>query len=569
MFRINILIFALFCERISSGQAFTSCHKYLSNRASSYEDSYSTLLGSTANEESLSNAKAAASRSSISSYETFGDGTLSDETFAELYSSASKLDEKEQRIPSWLTERCSECGWTNPTLVQQRSIDVILKGSDVVIQAQTGSGKTLSYLLPLLARIDASRAAIQALVVVPTRELGLQVARVAKRLAAGSGTDTAAGGKIMIMSILQGSNHKRQRAWAWAEPPHVVIGTPEELTNMVRFGGIKYNAVNYVVVDEVDACLLNNAGSMSSNLASSGPLHELLSRHLSPTFEVADRSADESGLNLLLDGGPSVRPIIHRQSVFCSATIPQHRYFLKQCVQNQWTLREPMHVCASPGELIPPTLQHTSVICTSQEKKFAALRRTIKKMTGVTKVLIFAESQRPMEEMGAVLAKDLDGIYWKEGYGPEQEHGAKCIVSVLRYEDNLAARASAMLGFMGIDGGSIGGRKFGAKSTEDTTNGSDESDRDDKLRILFSTDLAARGLDVTDISHVINFDLPPDADTYVHRGGRAGRLGRRGMVVSLITNDQEFVLERLANKLSLDVRCIARQQQKKKRNSQN
>jgi len=566
MLRINVLVLALVCERISSGKAFTSWQQHLSNRVSSSAHSYSTVLGSTANEESLSNAKAAASRSSISNYETFGDGTLSDETFDELYSTGSD----QQIIPSWLTSRCSECGWTNPTLVQQRSIDVILKGSDVVIQAQTGSGKTLSYLLPLLARIDASRAAIQALVVVPTRELGLQVARVAKRLAAGSGVETDAGGKIMIMSILQGSNHKRQRAWAWAEPPHVVIGTPEELTNMVRFGGIKYNAVNYVVVDEVDACLLNNAGSMTSNLASNGPLHELLSRHLSPTFEVADRTADESGLGQLLDGAPSVRPIMHRQTVFCSATIPQHRYFLKQCVQNQWTLKEPMHVCASPGELIPPTLQHTSVVCTSQEKKLGALRRTLKKLTGVTKVLIFAESQRPMEEMGAVLAKDFDGICWKEGYGPEQEQGANCIVSVLRYEDNLSARASAMLGFMGIDGGSIGGRRLGDESNEKITNGDNESEKgDSKLRILFSTDLAARGLDVTDVSHVINFDLPPDGDTYVHRGGRAGRLGRRGMVVSLITSDQEFVLERLANKLSLDVRCIARQQQKKKRNLEN
>ena len=147
-----------------------------------------------------------------------------------------------------------------------------------MIQSQTGSGKTLSYLLPLFSKIDPSRAAIQALIVVPTRELGLQVARVAKRLAAGaSGKD-----KVMVMSILQGSQHKRQRAWAWAEPPQVVIGTPEELTNMVRYGGIRYNAVQYVVVDEVDACLLNNAGSMSTNLSGSGPLHELLSRHLSP-----------------------------------------------------------------------------------------------------------------------------------------------------------------------------------------------------------------------------------------------------------------------------------------------
>ena len=81
--------------------------------------------------------------------------------------------------------------------------------------------------------------------------------------------------------------------------------------------------------------------------------------------------------------------------------------------------------------------------------------------------------------------------------------------------------------------------------------------------------MAARGLDISNISHVINFDLPHDneGDTYVHRGGRAGRLGRKGKVMSLITADQEFVLERLANKLSLDLKCVARQdvQGKKKK----
>ena len=483
-------------------------------------------------------------RSLVSSYETFGDAALSDQTFGELYSPDS--------LPTWLTERCAELGWTYPTLVQQRALNDILKGNDVVIQAQTGSGKTLAYLLPLLAKIDPSRAAIQALIVVPTRELGLQVARVAKRLAASSGDGQK---KIMIMSILQGSQHKRQRAWAWAEPPHVVIGTPEELTNMVRYGGIRYNAVQYVVVDEVDACLLNNAGSMSSNLSGAGPLHELLSRHLSPTFEVPNRMEDLPFGNLQMEGGRTPRPISrNRQTIFCSATIPQHRHFMKQCVQNQWTVQEPLHVCASPGELLPPTLQHAYMVCASQDKKLAALRRLLKKIPKLGKVMIFCEPNRPMEEMARVLAKDWEhGIFWQEGYGPAEEATADAVISVLRYEDSLSKRASAMLGFLGSDGGSIEGRRFH----------DEEEMNDDNVRILFSTDLAARGLDVTDISHVINFDLPHESDTYVHRGGRAGRFGRKGMVLSLVTEDQEFVLQRLANKLSLEMKCIARQQKKK------
>ena len=486
-----------------------------------------------------SRTKAASSRSFASSYETFGDAALSDQTFEELYSDS---------LPDWLTDRCAECGWTFPTLVQERALDAILGGHDVVIQAQTGSGKTLAYLLPLLAKVDPSRAAIQAMIVVPTRELGLQIARVAKRLAAGDSQK-----KIMIMNILQGSQHKRQRAWAWAEPPQVVIGTPEELTNMVRYGGIRYNAVQYVVVDEVDACLLNNAGSMISNLSGSGSLQELLSRHLSPTFEVADRLDKSPFYDQLVEGSRSPRPISrNRQTVLCSATIPQHRHFLKQCVQNQWTIQEPQHICASPGELLPPALKHAYVVCSSQEKKLAALRRLLRKLPKIGKVLIFCEPNRPMEEMAQVIAKEWDGgLYWKEGYGSSEEESANVIVSVLRFEDSLSNRASAMLGFQGSDS-SIEGRRF-----------RQEEGDDEKVRILFSTDLAARGLDVTNVSYVLHFDLPRDADTYVHRGGRAGRLGRKGMVISMVTEDQEFVLQRLANKLSLEVKCMTRQQKKR------
>ena len=147
------------------------------------------------------------------------------------------------------------------------------------MQAETGSGKTLAFLLPLLSQVDPARQTVQALVVVPTRELGLQVARVAKRLASASVSSSSASNNdassnnnnIMVMSVLQGSANRRQRAWAWSEPPHVVIGTPVELCQMIQKGGIRrYNSVRFVVVDEVDACLLHQQhGSSSSSMAPS------------------------------------------------------------------------------------------------------------------------------------------------------------------------------------------------------------------------------------------------------------------------------------------------------------
>jgi superfamily II DNA/RNA helicase len=442
-------------------------------------------------------------------------------------------------LPEWLQLRCQECGWNHPTVIQQRAWQAISRKEDVVLQAQTGSGKTLAFLVPLLADIEPNRAAIQAVIVVPTRELGLQVGRVAKRLTAKT--------PIMIMNILQGSSNKRQRAWAWSEPPQVVIGTPQELTDMVQYGGIRYNSVKYVVVDEVDACLLNNGGSLTTN---AGPLHTLLSKHLSPTYDKGGDENEDSNLSYLGNDAKS-RPLSRtRQTVFCSATIPQHRHFLKQCVQNQWTLDEPTYVCANPGDVLPPTLSHSYLVASSKEKKVMALRRFLsKKRSKIRKVLVFCEPNRPLDAMAQVIAKDLCGIVWKHGSGEEEERSAAAIISVLRFEDSISDRSSAMLGFQGSDGGAIEGRR---NANEDS---------DGPIRILLSTDHAARGLDVEDVTHVVQFDLPHEADTYVHRAGRAGRLGRDGWVVSLITPDQEFVLQRLANKLGLadDIKCVGRQ----------
>lgn len=167
----------------------------------------------------------------------------------------------------------------------QITLQDIFAGKDVVIQAHTGSGKTLAYSIPLLSRIDLSHAAIQAVVVVPTRELGLQVAAVLKQLAAPSPQ------RIMVMSVVEGSKNRRspyikqpienlfcncqcfvnclcrafvichrecrQMLWAAAEPPHVVVGNPKALQKLVDMGKLRLNAVDMVVLDEVDACLID------------------------------------------------------------------------------------------------------------------------------------------------------------------------------------------------------------------------------------------------------------------------------------------------------------------------
>ena len=142
-----------------------------------------------------------------------------------------------------------------------------------------------------------------------------------------------------------------------------------------------------------------------------------------------------------------------------------------------------------------------------------------------------------MEEMGMALAHDIGGVYFQNRNGKTEEQHLKPMTSVLRFEDSLNQRAEATDSFSDPAG----------------------------FRVMLTTDLAARGLDISGITHVVHFDLPPDADTYLHRSGRAGRLGKRGKVLSILTEDQEFVLFRLSNALNLDMKKVGNQKKSHKK----
>jgi superfamily II DNA/RNA helicase len=321
-----------------------------------------------------------------------------------------------------------------------------------------------------------------------------------------------------------------------------------------------------------------NFGTNKGESAARGVLHELLSRYLNPTFlqveKINTHLEGKDGRTFSLSSSSEEQDTRgltrnHRMTILASATIPQHHHFMKQCVRNGWTLKEPIRVNVSPGALVPPTLKHVYVVCSDKKKKVQGLRRWLKKevstaseveeMTTCPRVLIFCDANRPLDALADVLARDFNGLVWKEGYGMAQHEGFDAVISILRYEDTVGARAAAMMGFRGPDADG----RYTSFDSRSNANSYREGKRagDDVIRIMLATDLAARGLDLPNISHVINFDLPNDSDgdTYVHRGGRAGRLGRPGKVMSLITADQEFVVERLANRLSLSIRCVARQ----------
>ena len=271
----------------------------------------------------------------------------------------------------------------SPTPAQASAIPSIVQDdSDALIHARTGSGKTLAYLLPLIERIDSSRQATQACIVVPTRELGLQVAKVLRRLTKGT-----------VMSLLDGSSLKRQRTWAWAEPPHCVVGNPTPLRRMADEAGLKsLDACSYVVVDEVDSFLDDDERRES--------LHRLLNDHLPR----------------------------QRSTVFATASVDAPQRLPGDLLRRRWATRPVQYLSSERGM---PTIQHTLVLCPKPEARLAVLRQFLKGVHVPTVVFFDAKRLTLLPKIAAALKQD------------------NLRVDVLNEADDLESRSSAFESFVG------------------------------------------------------------------------------------------------------------------------
>ncbi len=270
----------------------------------------------------------------------------------------------------------------HPTPAQASAIPSIVEDeSDALIHARTGSGKTLAYLLPLIERIDSSRQATQACIVVPTRELGLQVAKVLRRLTTGT-----------VMSLLDGSSLKRQRTWAWAEPPHVVVGNPSPLRRMADEAGLKsLDACSYVVIDEVDSFLDDDQRRES--------LHRLLNDHLPRK----------------------------RSTVFATASVDAPQRLPGDLLRRRWATRPVSYLSSERGM---PTIQHTLVLCPKPEARLAVLRQFLKGVKAATVVFFDAKRLSLLPKIASALKQD------------------DLRVDVLNEADDLESRSSAFEAFV-------------------------------------------------------------------------------------------------------------------------
>ncbi|HBZ81184.1 MULTISPECIES: DEAD/DEAH box helicase [Brevibacillus] len=325
-------------------------------------------------------------------------------------------------------------GITEPTPIQEKAIPALLAGKDVISQAQTGTGKTLAFVLPILEKADPDSNDVQALVLTPTRELALQITAEVKKL-------TAATDDLHVLAVYGGQDVDRQLR-KLAGKKQVVIATPGRLLDHMRRGTIDLSTVSMFVLDEADQML-----------------------HMGFLPEVEDIAAS------LPD---------KRQTMLFSATMtPQVRALAQRFMQNPEDIRV-------QGKRITLANIRQIAVETTDRAKQSALRTLIDEERPFLAV-IFCRTKRRASTLNAA----LQGF----GYLSDELHGD---LSQAKREDVM--------------------KRF----------------REARIQLLVATDVAARGLDVEGVTHVFNYDIPEDVDSYIHRIGRTGRAKEKGIAYTMV-----------------------------------
>ena len=328
-------------------------------------------------------------------------------------------------------------GLVEPKPIQIKAIPPHLAGRDIIAIAQTGSGKTAAFSLPILARITAlgtkrlPRTA-RALILAPTRELAVQIEETIRAVSKGMHISTA----LVLGGVSRASQVRKIQPGV-----DVLIATPGRLTDLVREGDVKLGETQWLVLDE------------------------------------ADRMLDMGFINDVKRIAKATRP--GRQTALYSATMPDEIAELARGL-----LKDPVRVEAAPPSTTAAEIRQSVVLARTKQKR--QVLSTMLADPAMRSVIVFARTKHGADRV----TRDLE----RDGFEAAVIHGNK----------SQNARQKALNGF-----------------------------RDGSVRILVATDIAARGIDVPGISHVVNFDLPDEAESYVHRIGRTGRNGADGIAITL------------------------------------
>ncbi len=344
-------------------------------------------------------------------------------------------------------------GWESPTPIQARAIPVLMEGHDLIGQAQTGTGKTAAFALPLLERINAAEPHTQAIVLVPTRELAIQAAGEIHRFAKSSG--------FRVVPVYGGQPIDRQFR-ALAGPCQVVVGTPGRVLDHLRRGSLKLGRVTFCALDEADEML------------AFGFIEDI-----------------ETILAEL--------PKEHQTALFSATMPPRIVALIKKFLPAART------ISITPKKRTVETTNQTYYEVVPGKKMDALARVLDMETPGPT--IVFCRTRQATSELADELRL--------RGYGAEALSG----------EMNQPERDRVMKRF-----------------------------REGQADLLIATDVAARGLDIETVTHVINYDMPWDVEQYIHRIGRTGRAGRAGDAITLVEPKERRNLRMLENAIGKPIK---------------
>ncbi|MDF2714577.1 MAG: box helicase, partial [Paenibacillus sp.] len=338
-------------------------------------------------------------------------------------------------IRAGLCDVLQRAGLTAPTPVQEKTIPFALAGRDVIVQAQTGTGKTLAFLLPLLEKSAPRNEFIRALILTPTRELAIQIASEARKLADAAGAT--------VMSVYGGQDVIAQ-AHKLGGSPDIVIATPGRLLDHIRRETIDLSRLSALVLDEAD---------------------QMLHMGFLPEVEEIIRHTPDD-----------------RQTMLFSATFPESVRVLSERYMNR-----PEDIRVQGKRITLDEIRQYVVETTDRQKKDTLLKLLYENPPFLA--VIFCRTK--------IRAKKLTESLAAEGLSVDELHG-----------DLTQAKREAVM------------RRF----------------RNAQLQLLVATDVAARGLDVDGVTHVYNYDIPQDPESYIHRIGRTGRAGQQGIAITLVVS---------------------------------
>lgn len=333
-----------------------------------------------------------------------------------------------------IVKSVNRMGFEEATPIQEKTIPLGLLGKDIIGQAQTGTGKTAAFGLPLINKIDTKKTGVQSLIIAPTRELAIQVSEELYRLASDK--------RLHVLAVYGGSDISRQIR-SLKKNPQIVVGTPGRILDHINRKTLRLENVETLVLDEADEML--NMGFIDDI---------------------------ESILKTVPD---------ERQTLLFSATMPKPI----QRIAERF-MKNPELVQVKAKEMTALLIEQFFVKVNEREK-FDVLSRLLD-VQAPELAIVFGRTKRRVDEVSRAL--DM------RGYVAEGIHG-----------DLTQAKRMSVL------------RKF----------------KEGKIDILVATDVAARGLDISGVTHVYNFDIPQDPESYVHRVGRTGRAGKEGMAVTFVS----------------------------------